>query len=377
MVGEGKRKRTIAIEEAVVTAAVVSAGFALQFTLGSFDKAFLAFPVNIIALAAFGTLFFIKRGKFLSRLSSGSLSVILLTLILFSTLYMGLVPGNRVKLSWPFILIYLMTLINITAVISVHLKSFSKKSIPFLLNHFGVLILLYAAGLGSADKSRYFMRVNEGEVEWRADQSGFGARDALKELPIAISLKNFEIEEYPPKLAIIERATGEALPKGRPLLFPAELNNFAQIEGWSIKVDSLKYLPRYAPTAYVLVTSQGTNDTLRGWVSCGNHFQRHKTLDINEKFCVAMTFPEPKAYSSHVIVYTRSGKERGGIVMVNSPLTVGSWKIYQHSYDTQKGRDSQWSRFELVYDPWFIPALIGIIMMIAGAITLFWKGGAR
>jgi len=48
MVGEGKRKRTIAIEEAVVTTAVVIAGLALQFTLGSFDKAFLAFPVNII-----------------------------------------------------------------------------------------------------------------------------------------------------------------------------------------------------------------------------------------------------------------------------------------------------------------------------------------
>lgn len=377
MVGEGKRKRTTAIEESVVTIAVVIAGFALQLTLGSFDKAFLAFPVNIIALVALGSLFFIKKGSFLSRLSSGSLSVILLTLILFSAIYMGLVPGNRAKVSWPFVLIYLMTLINITAVVSIHIKSFSKNSIPFLLNHLGVLILLFAAGVGSADKSRYFMRVNEGEVEWRAERSGFGALEALEELPIAISLKNFEIDEYPPKLAIIERATGEALPKGRPLFISAEVNNFAQIERWSIKVDSLNYLPRYAPTAYIKVISQGTKDTLRGWVSCGNHFQRHKTLDLDDSLCVAMTFPEPRAYNSDVIVYTRSGKERGGVIKVNSPLTVGSWKIYQHSYDTQKGRDSQWSRFELVYDPWFIPALIGIIMMIAGAVTLFWKGGAR
>jgi len=377
MVGEGKRKRTTAIEEAVVTTAVVIAGFALQFTLGSFDKAFLAFPVNIIALAALVALFFMRQGRLLTRLSSGSLSVILLTIILLITLYMGLIPGNKTKTSWPFVLIYLMTLINLTAVISVHLKGFSKKRIPFLLNHLGVLILLYAAGVGSADKSRYFMRVNEGAVEWRAEQSGFSAQEGLKELPVAISLKNFEIDEYPPNLAIIERATGEALPKGRALFVQAEVNNFAQIERWSVRVDSIKYLPRYAPAAFVMVTSLHTSDTQRGWVSCGNHFQRHKTLDINESLCVAMTFPEPKSYSSDVIVYTQSGKERSGTIMVNYPLTVGSWKIYQHSYDTQMGRDSKWSRFELVYDPWFIPVLIGIIMMMAGAITLFWKGGAR
>ncbi|HBG23702.1 MAG: hypothetical protein A2X17_06090 [Bacteroidetes bacterium GWF2_41_61] len=377
MVGEGKRKRTIAIEEAIVTTAVVIAGLALQFTLGSFDKAFLAFPVNIIALAALATLLFIKKGKLLTRLSSGSLSVILLTIVLLITLYMGLVPGNKTKISWPFVLIYLMTLINLTAVISLHLKEFSGKRIPFLLNHLGVLILLFAAGLGSADKSRYFMRVNEGAVEWRAEQSGANAQDGLKELPVAISLKNFEIDEYPANLAIIERATGEALPKGRALFIPAQENNFAKIERWSVRVDSIKYLPRYAPAAFVTVESLHNSDTMRGWVSCGNHFQRHKTLDINDNLCVAMTFPEPKSYSSDVIVYTQSGKQRSGTIKVNSPLTVGSWKIYQHSYDTQMGRDSLWSRFELVYDPWFIPALIGIIMMIAGAISLFWKGGAR
>src|SRR3989339_257312 len=117
-------------------------------------------------------------------------------------------------------------------------------------------------------------------------------------------------------------------------------NNFAKIERWSVRVDSIKYLPRYAPAAFVTVESLHNSDTMRGWVSCGNHFQRHKTLDINDNLCVAMTFPEPKSYSSDVIVYTQSGKQRSGTIKVNSPLTVGSWKINQHSYDTQMVRAS-------------------------------------
>jgi hypothetical protein len=62
---------------------------------------------------------------------------------------------------------------------------------------------------------------------------------------------------------------------------------------------------------------------------------------------------------------------------VNHPLTAGSWKIYQHSYDNNMGKDSEWSVFELVYDPWYLPALAGIIIMMAGAVLLIWKGGKR
>jgi hypothetical protein len=90
-----------------------------------------------------------------------------------------------------------------------------------------------------------------------------------------------------------------------------------------------------------------------------------------------MTFPEPKAYRSEVKVFTPDGDVKNGIIEVNSPMTMKSWKIYQFSYDTQKGRDSEHSIFELVYDPWVIPSYIGFILMLFGAVTLFWKGGRR
>ena len=59
---------------------------------------------------------------------------------------------------------------------------------------------------------RYTMSVKEGSVEWRGtDQLG-----QVHELPIAIQLDTFMIEEYPPKLVIIDNQTGRILPADRP-----------------------------------------------------------------------------------------------------------------------------------------------------------------
>lgn len=93
-----------------------------------------------------------------------------------------------------------------------HLFSFRFQKIPFLLNHFGLFVALVSATLGSADMKRLTMNTRVGQAEWRAtDTNG-----QLTELPLAIELKNFSIEEYPPKLMLIDNATGRALPDNAP-----------------------------------------------------------------------------------------------------------------------------------------------------------------
>ena len=374
MAGKGKREQKIAIE-AVIVAAIAVAGVALQIFAGGFKRELLAFPVNLILVISIPVLLIIFKGA--SRhLASGSLSVILISVATVIALYMGLVPGNSAKSSWPFVLIYLALLINLTASVLTRLRTFRfRKDISFMLNHVGLLILLFSAGPGSADKARYFMRVFEGKVEWRAEMSGGSGKGETIELPVAISLEDFEMDEYPPKLAIIERMTGIALPEKKPIYFEATLNAAATIKSNSLTVDSVLYKPGFAPAAYVKVVDNTTNKITEGWVSCGNYFQHFKTLNLDSIYCVAMTFPEPKEFRSKVEIYSKSGKVKNGVVKVNHPLTIGGWKIYQHSYDSARGRDSVWSLFELVYDPWIIPAYIGMIMLIIGAITLFWKGG--
>ena len=377
MAGKSERKRKVALEEIVMISAVMIAGFALQFFSGPFDKRFLAFPVNVILIAMLLLIFFMKKGGGLSRMASGSLSVTLLAAMTIAALWMGLVPGNMVKISWPFVLLYLLVLVNLTAIIALKIKSFSVGQIPFMLNHAGLLILLLAAGPGSADKARYFMTVAEGTTEWRGEPSGSREGANVVELPIAVELKDFSMEEYPPRLGIVDKTTGEAMPAGNPLFYESVVGARFSIDRWEIAVDSVLDKYRYAPAAYVRVKETGSGELNEGWVSCGNYFQHFKILDLDDRLCVAMTFPEPKAYRSEVKVFTPDGDVKNGIIEVNSPMTMKSWKIYQFSYDTQKGRDSEHSIFELVYDPWVIPSYIGFILMLFGAVTLFWKGGRR
>ena len=90
-----------------------------------------------------------------------------------------------------------------------------------------------------------------------------------------------------------------------------------------------------------------------------------------------MTPPEPRSFTSDVVVYTQGGVIEKALLQVNHPLSVGSWTVYQYGYDQQAGRLSSYSSFELVYDPWLWPVYAGIVMMMAGSVTLLWHGRKR
>ena len=51
--------------------------------------------------------------------------------------------------------------------------------------------------------------------------------------------------------------------------------------------------------------------------------------------------------------------------------------IYQYDYDKQAGRMSAYSSFELVYDPWLVPAYVGLAMLMAGSAAMLWSGRRR
>lgn len=66
--------------------------------------------------------------------------------------------------------------------------------------------------LGNADMQRVRMTTRIDNAEWRAmDEYG-----KLIELPLAIELKDFTIDEYPPKLMLIDNETGRTLPEKAP-----------------------------------------------------------------------------------------------------------------------------------------------------------------
>lgn len=80
----------------------------------------------------------------------------------------------------------------------------------------------------------------------------------------------------------------------------------------------------------------------------------------------------PKRFASDVSVYTKSGgRIINAVLDVNKPLKVEGWKIYQYGYDEQAGTESRVSILQLVKDPWIVVVYIGIYMMLAGALLLF------
>ncbi|MCC8173227.1 MAG: hypothetical protein LIO65_02185 [Odoribacter sp.] len=58
---------------------------------------------------------------------------------------------TQMTTSWSFIFIYLLTLLSLGILIVRRLIAFRKKDYAFYLNHIGLWIILFTAGLGSAD----------------------------------------------------------------------------------------------------------------------------------------------------------------------------------------------------------------------------------
>ena len=79
----------------------------------------------------------------------------------------------------------------------------------------------------------------------------------------------------------------------------------------------------------------------------------------------------PKRFASDVTVRTKKGEVIPAVIEVNKPLQAGGWKMYQYDYDEEKGTESEISVLELVREPWQPFVRTGILMMLAGALCLF------
>ena len=81
----------------------------------------------------------------------------------------------------------------------------------------------------------------------------------------------------------------------------------------------------------------------------------------------------PKRYASDVTLFTADGDSLRDTILVNKPLSIMGWKVYQLSYNEAMGGMSESSVLELVRDPWLPYVYAGIFMMLLGAVLLFFK----
>ena len=233
---------------------------------------------------------------------------------------------------------------------------------------------------------RYIMHVREGETEWRV----YDYNENIKELPIAIHLKDFDMDVYPPKLVVIDRQSGEVQPQDNPHILQLDHDNpRALLNGW--EVETLEYIHqavRSSDSTYREVPMPGATPAARvrakkdeliyeGWICGGNQAQVYMTLPLDEQYSIVMTTADPRTFVSEVEVYSEKGDTKAADIEVNKPLRLDNWTIYQYGYDNQAGRLSSYSSFELVYDAWLWPVYIGIIMMMLGSVGMIWTGRMR
>lgn len=376
-------------------------GAALQAIVGSINWSSLAAPLNFILLAIYVAalvvlyllkekIYFIRWAMTYQAAIPSLISVLCITLVmgLVKQVPEGLPPTDVAGLSkmvsfWSFVLLYFW-MITIVGLVSIKMIAhFSWRKLPHILNHLGLFIAMVAATLGAADMQRVTLNAKVGSVEWRASTQG----GEMVELPIAIELHEFSIEEYPPKLLVIDNKSGEALPKGgaehilleegvtqgsllgKRVQILNQIENAAPVVGEN-EVRYVEWLSIGATNAVEVSVSFG-DTTVVGWVSSGSFMFPHNALKLDDECSLVLPEREPKKYSSRVDIYSQDGERFSGEIEVNKPAYLSGWKIYQLSYDETKGKWSDISVFELVRDPWLPAVYVGIIMLMIGAVLIF------
>ncbi|GAA6256347.1 cytochrome c biogenesis protein ResB [Bacteroides sp. f07] len=393
-------------EGLTIGAGLLIIGILLQMTVGAINWDLFACPVNVIVsvvyiIALIAMHLLRKRVYLFGWFSHYSAAVSALLWVVGMTVVMGLIrqaPSGHASnastdllgfsqmiASWPFVLLYFWMVTALGLTILRASFPFKWRRLSFLLNHIGLFVALIAATLGNADMQRLKMTTRMGNAEWRATND----KGQLVELPLAIELKDFTIDEYPPKLMLIDNETGRTLPEKSPvhLLLEEGVSN-GNLQDWQLTIeqsipmaasvateDTLKFTEFHSMGAtyavYLKAVNQKNQLTKEGWVSCGSFLFPYRAMRLDSLTSLVMPEREPQRFASEVKIYMQEGTITEGTIEVNRPMEVAGWEIYQLSYDETKGRWSDVSVFELVRDPWLPVVYAGIIMMMAGALCLF------
>lgn len=415
-------------EGIAISIGLLITGVLLQVTIGPIEWIIFMWPANLIMalllVAVLALCYVLRSHVYLLRyLTQAEAAVPALAVASVLTVIMGVsaqVPAGRpaadtIGLSkmlsfWPFVLIYLWNTIIVGEVAIHQAVHFKWRHLPSLLSHAGLFVFIVCGVLGSADMQRLKMYCERGKAEWRA----LDADGRVQELPIAIELQHFIIDEYPPKLALFDSATGTALPHDKPQYIVAEpgVKN-GELDGWKVSIeksidmampavmdkmiagmpDAMKQMMKMddlgmrindggfvkhkdkGAAAAILIKAQKGNVMKQGWVSTGSYLFPMSSLKLNDSIEIAMPPREPLRYASGVNVYSQDGRSEQAHIEVNKPYTFGKWKIYQLDFNHEQGKWSSLSVFELVADPWLPGAYTGIGLLMVGSLLTFITAG--
>lgn len=299
--------------------------------------------------------------------------------------YLRLLGLTHMKNSWLMMVsgMYFLTTLGLVALRRA--TPLKRKNLGFLLNHAGLWITIAAGYLGSGDLMRLDLTVWEGQPS--TNQAMDKRTQQVYTLPFAVRLIDFNIEDYNPKLAIMDGRSGKiSFEEGKSLPF-VEKGLKTALMNWEVEV--LEFEPaafrqdeRYykadsigsAPAAYVKAVNMVSGKETKGWMSSGSFRVMNQHIPLDNHNFLVMTIPEPEKYSSDILIVNDAQEARPLTLEVNKPFKYMGWKLYQLSYDERMGKWSQVSVIEAVRDPWLPMVYLGVFLLLAGALYLFWIG---
>jgi len=372
---------------------ILSTGYAIKMPSWPFNLLVLI----VLAAYIFGVHFFFKS-KIVKWLSSIPAAISAITVVTFVIMLMGFIPQVRkpgfadligltdVVKSWPYLLstVYLLLVLGFTTV--KNMKAFNLKNIAFFLNHAGLWIIIAAASLGSADMEKYRMNlVLDRAIFTAEDYNGY-----QRQMPFALKLTNFNIDEYPPTLGLLNPKTAQLYLKKGDKLPEVTTKGAFTLGDWELEIKEYLTSARYNDTTYTVSEDVGsaavvyvkaqnilTDETHEGWVTSGNFKMEPEFLPLDSLHSVGMTIPRPQRFSSDIRVFKKIKDYYDINLEVNKPKSIDGWKAYQTGYNEDYGKWSNLSVIELVKDPWLPVVYIGIFMVMIGGFYMLWMGKSK
>jgi hypothetical protein len=381
----------------IIAIGLLIIGILLQLYTGSVPN-FPKWPFSLIiglVLIFILLIIHLQRRKiiFIQWLSSVPCSISAIVLFTLLSLYMGLVPqdfiDNHIFLSrlgnithsWMFLLSTIYLLCSLGLVTLKKVLPFNTKNLGFLFSHAGLWIIIFSAGIGSSD----LLKLQVTAFTGKETSQGLDLNGIIYNLPFKIKLQKFFIEEYPAKLFLFDKST-ETIYNNPILLEQGKTLNMGVF-----KISIRQYLPtasikdsvfvatspddKYAmPVSFITIADKSNKILSKGWITCGNQFYKPAFLSVDNSIIAGMAKPEAKRYVSTVDIIDKSSKNWHTTIEVNKPFHIDNWDLYQVSYDDKAGRFSAYSVFEAVRDPWLPIIYVGVFLVMAGSVFMFWNG---
>ncbi len=370
----------------LIITAVLFVGILLDFITKFKAIVMPAFPYNALFAVALVAIFFILSSvSFLFRFFKIAISkYFVIILFVYFFIYVFISTFLRIDLlgGFSFAFIVIMLLFSLFLSTLLRIKKKDINDLGFILNHGGMFFVLLFASLSKGDLIDLKIDLVKNKVFY----GGIDSSNRQVTLPFALELLDFQIKEYDLELGVFDPST--LLLKNKKIKGPYKFQKEAiyLVKDFSLKV--LEFFPEAlissnkahpvkhfgaTPYAQIEITNLKTGRVEIAEIMLPGplHDARFVKLDDN---LLGFKLPRPKEFLSKLKIHFSHDEKVEAELIVNRPLQILDWKIYQYGYDERMGKWSNISTLELVYDPWLAFIYWGLCMILLGQVHLFFVG---